>query len=121
MHSLTAAIAILLGIWIACLVSVWRHNRRASATIAAARAELVVCQGRMLAAQAKMDTASAALTEAGDTVLAQAQDIVQAYGDKVAAIVSEMDEDVGKVLIDEAKKFRAQIEVQRVMRRTSRQ
>lgn len=121
MYTVAAAIAILLSIWTACLVSVWRHNRMASASIAAARAELVVCQGRMLVAQTRLDVATAALAQAGDTILAQAQDIVQAYGDRVAAIVSEMDEDVGKVLIEEAKKFKAQIEVQRVMRRTARQ
>lgn len=120
MGTVATAIAILLGIWTACLVSVWRHNRRTTAAIAASRAQITIAQAFMVAAQAQLDRSTAALSKAGDELLAQAQDIVQAYGIKVATIVSEVDEDAGKALIDEANKVTAQIEVQRVMRRTSR-
>lgn len=121
MDTVATAIAVLLGVWTAGLISAWRHNRRTTAAIAASRAQLTIAQAYMVTAQAQLDRATVSMSKAGDALLTQAQDIVQAYAAKVAAIVSEVDEDAGKALIDEANKVTAQIEVQRVMRRTSRQ
>ncbi len=118
MLALAGGISILLGIWTLCVISGWRHNRRITKALREARIQLLSDQARMVAEQVKLLSDMAMIRELGDTLLAQAQDIVQSYGDKVAAIVSEVDEEAGKTLKLEAAKFRAMIEVQRISRKS---
>lgn len=110
MTLLIAILSLLLAGWSVCLLSVHRQQAKQRQALSDRMAMALLGEAQ-LALQTKR------LLAHGDRCMQAAQDIVQAYAEHVAKVITEIDPDAGAMLLKEAAKVRAQIEVRRVMER----